>query len=503
MTSLDIAPRRGLDDALASPRLAGAIYAALVALAVAPAWIWPIPRANDIVNHWARLTLYGMAPGDPLGALYHVHFGLIPNLGLDALYLVLQPFASAQMVARLALALAIALPALGAWALHRAMFEKPSPTIWAIPFLSYNVATTGGLLNFSIGRGLAFLALAVIVRRAERLGGREALALNLFGVALFFCHLIAWGAFALLFGLLRVGSAPARLRGGLYVVAAQAAPLALVALRQAPPSTYSLGGTKLGVLFAPVASMTGSDMTALTLLVAGAALAVVAGLRPAPQARLALAGFALAALAAPPAIGAASLIDARLAVYVWYFAIAVSWIDASAAVRGISALAAVALTVWRLHAVAPAWEAFQERAEQVRAGLAALPQGARALVVAPERCGAPDFAMFGNLTAYAVIDRRAYDNPLFAQTGIQPSAPADPALDGGPTLPMDARWLTEAGRASLPARLVEAPWAAPYRDWRRHFTHVIDAHSDCASMLAVPGLTRVGGAPGLDVYRVD
>ncbi len=504
MTSLDLAPRaRGHDDALASPRLAGALYAALVALAAAPAWIWPIPRANDIVNHWARLTLYGMAADDPLRALYRVQFGLIPNLGLDALYLALQPFASAQTVTRLALALAIALPALGAWALHRALFAKPSPTIWAIPFLSYNVATTGGLLNFSIGMGLAFLALAVIARRGERLGWREALALNLFGVALFFCHLIAWGAFALLFGLMRVACPPARLRRGAYLVAAQLAPLALVALRQAPPSTYSLGGTKLGILFAPVASMTGSDLTALTLLVAGAALAVVLGLRPAPQARAALAGFALVTLLAPPALGAASLIDARLAVYLWYFAIATSWLDASGAVRGFCALASVAATAWRLHAVAPAWEAFQERGAQVRAGLASLPQGARALVVAPERCGAADFAMFGNLTAFAVIDRRAYVNTLFAQTGIQPSAPADPALDGGPTLPMDSRWLTEDGRASLPARLVEAPWAAPYRDWRRHFTHVIDAHSDCASMLSVPGLTRAGGAAGLDVYRVD
>ncbi|MDE3177854.1 MAG: hypothetical protein KGM15_17265, partial [Pseudomonadota bacterium] len=260
MTSLDLAPPRGRDDALAAPRVAGALYAGLCAIAAAPAWLWPIPRANDIVNHWARLTLYGMAPGDPLRGLYRLHLGLIPNLGLDALYLVLQPFASPQTAARLALALAIVLPALGAFALHRALFARPSPTIWAIPFLSYNVATTGGLLNFSIGMGLAFLALAFVVRRGERLGPREALALNLFGVALFFCHLIAWGAFALLFGLMRVGTLRAApgvlLRRGLYVVAAQAAPLLLVALRQAPPSSYSLGGSKLAMLFAPVASMT-------------------------------------------------------------------------------------------------------------------------------------------------------------------------------------------------------------------------------------------------------
>jgi hypothetical protein len=107
------------------------------------------------------------------------------------------------------------------------------------------------------------------------------------------------------------------------------------------------------------------------------------------------------------------------------------------------------------------------------------------------------------LTPFAVIDRRAYVNTLFAQSGIQPVAPADPGLDGGPTLPMDARWLTEAGRAALPAHLKAAPWAAAYRDWRRRFTDIIDAHGACASTLDAAGLTRLGGGGGLDVYRID
>jgi hypothetical protein len=49
----------------------------------------------------------------------------------------------------------------------------------------------------------------------------------------------------------------------------------------------------------------------------------------------------------------------------------------------------------------------------------------------------------------------------------------------------------------------DAPWAAPFRDWRAHFSHVIDAHGGCAPTVFAPGLTRIGGAAGLDVYRVD
>jgi hypothetical protein len=509
MTSLPIGRTRprSLDEALASPRVAALIFAALVAAMAAPALIWPIPRGNDIVDHWARLTLYHMAADDPLNGLYRVRFGLIPNLGLDALYLALSPLLSAQSVVRLAWMLAIALPAWGAWALHRALFEKPSPTIWLIPFLSYNVATTGGLLNFALGMGLALLGLAYVVKRGERLRARDFVALNLIGAALFFCHLIAWAAFGLLLLLTRVKTPrapPAEIvrQAGLALLA-QALPLALVALREAPPSTYELGGSKLTVLLAPVASMTGSDLAALGLLIGVSLLALVKGARPAPSMRLALAGFALCALLVPSAHGAANLIDARLAVYVWYFALAVTSLPAPAALRAPAAALAVALVATRLVAVAPAWPQFQERAATVRSGLAALPPGARALVVAPTHCADADFLMFENLTAFAVIDRRAYVNTLFAQSGLQPVAPADAALDGGPTLAMDPRWLTEAGRAQLPAHMRNAPWAAAYRDWRRHFTHVIDAHGGCASTVDAPGLTRIGGAAGLDVYRAD
>jgi hypothetical protein len=509
MTSLDIGRRRSgsLDEALAQPRVAALLYFALVALMAAPAWIWPIPRGNDIVDHWARLTLYHMAPDDPLNALYRVHLGLIPNLGVDALYLALAPLLTAQTVVRLALTLAIALPAAGAWALHRALFEKPSPTIWLIPFLSYNIATTGGLLNFALGMGLAFLGLSMVVRRGGRWSARDYLALNILGAALFFCHLIAWAAFALLLGLMRVKTlraTPADIaRLASSALLAQALPLALVALRDNPPSTYELGGSKLTVLLAPVAAMTGSDLTALILLVGIFSMALVKGARPAPEMRLPLAGFAALALLAPSAHGAANLIDARLAVYVWYFAIAVTALPAPTGLRVLGALFALVLAATRFVSVAPAWAAFQERAATARQGLAALPPGARALVVAPTRCADTDFLMFENLTAFAVIDRRAYVNTLFAQSGLQPVAPADTALDGGPTLAMDPRWLTEAGRAELPAHMLKAPWAAAYSDWRRHFSHVIDAHGGCAPTVSAPGLTRIGGAAGLDVYRVD
>ena len=161
MTSLEMAPRaRPAGFALDSTLVLGGIYAALVALAALPVWLWPIPRGNDVVNHWARLTLYRLAPGDPLSGLYRAHFGLVPNLGLDAFALALSPLLSTHAAVQLAWSLAIALPAFGAFAIHLALHEKPSPTILLAPLLSYNIATTVGLVNFSLGMGLAFFGLA-------------------------------------------------------------------------------------------------------------------------------------------------------------------------------------------------------------------------------------------------------------------------------------------------------------------------------------------------------
>jgi len=516
MTSIDLAQERAnagaLDDALATPRLAGALYAALTLVMAAPALLWPIPRGTDLVNHWARLTLYGMAPDDPLRALYKIGFGLIPNLGIDALYLALSPLLSAQSVARLALALSIVLPAWGAWRLHRALFAKPSPTIWFAPLIGYNLVTYVGLVNYALGMGLALLALAFAAECGERLRLRDYALLNLIGAGLFFCHLIGLAAFGLLFVLMRMGSAPIAGKPRDWIIdmawrAARAAPalavpLALSALRTTTPVTYALNGTKLLTLLAPVLTMTDADEAALVVLLGLVAFAVARGLMVAPAARLALAGFGLAAFLAPSAHGAANLIDARLVVFWWYFAFASTSLTRPDGWRPLAAGAAVCLLALRFATVEPAWVRFQELAGSTRQALSALPMGSRALVVKPGGCADRALGELGGLTAFALTDRRSYANTIFAQSGLQPIAAADPALDGGPTIVMDERWLTEAGRAELDPAQTKAPWGGAFVDWRRQFTHVIDVHGACRSNIVDLGLVRLGGDAGLDVYAI-
>jgi hypothetical protein len=510
MTTLDMAPSRTRPAALATPQAVTLIYFALVALAVSPVFFWPIPRGVDIVNHWARLTLYSQPPGDPIAGLYKVHLGLIPNLGVDGLYLALSSLLSPLAVIKLAWALCIALPALGAFAIHRAAFDKPSPTIWFVPFLSYNVATTVGLINFALGAGLALLGVAYAMKRAPTLRARDVAALNALGALIFFCHLIALAIYGLLLAL--VLTLPLRVslwtlaKRGMMATLAIVVPASRVLMRETSPAAYNLQDSSgFGILTAPIYTMTHWDrlLTIAPPLLAAAGLLL--GLRLAPRAALALPGFALFAFLVPSYAGAATLIDTRLKVYLWYFALAVVALrNDEQRERLAPAIAALAIlaTALRVAAIAPAWDDFNQHAVEMRQMLTALPPGSRALVTVHANCGHSQAAGYLNLTTFAVIDRRSFVNTLFAQSGMQPVAPGDPMLDGGPTLAMDTRWLSE-DRSWIDPAVLKKPWAQAFIDWRHHFTHVIDAYADCASTPIASGLTRIGAMPGFDLYKID
>ena len=174
---------------------------------VAPIAVWPIPRSWDLVNHWARLTLYHLPAGDPLAALYQVRLTLIPNLAIDLVYLALSPIFSAESVICLAWVAAIALPAWGAWRLNKALYGAPQPIVLVAPALSYNLVTTLGLINFALGMALAIHAFAWWLTIDRRRRWTRLAIFNGVAAALFFCHIAAYAAFCLIVGLLRSDAA--------------------------------------------------------------------------------------------------------------------------------------------------------------------------------------------------------------------------------------------------------------------------------------------------------
>lgn len=481
--------------AAASTRLS-LLYIALVALMAAPAAIWPIPRSWDLVNHWARLTLYDMPAGDPLAALYQARLALIPNLAVDLVYLALSPVLSAESVIRLAWIAAFALPAWGAWRLNKALNGAPQPIIFVAPILSYNLVTTLGLVNFALGMGLAIHAVAwwwTIDRR--RVWTRFAV-FNLLSAALFFCHLAAYAGFCLIVGLIEA-SPRSREAWREWLARVWTAPFcvalgAVLWLFAVPFETRFGGpGIKVATLAAPMLT---DDLSIAFVETMALAIALIAAwnrrlLAFAPAMRLPLAGLIVAIAVLPSASGAADYIDARLAVFFAYLAVASFAGPAGASAKRWLAIAAAIACVSRVAAAAPGWAEYARQADDFRRAIRAVAPGARALVVAPPAAACADQHYLRGLANFVVIDRRALVSTLFTGKGMQPVMQLDPRMNDTPWVAVRPTWLqAHEGAGGGPS-------------WREVYDTAILLHGGCGWRLDEPGLTPIAETPQATIYR--
>jgi hypothetical protein len=485
--------------AAASTRL-GLAYCALVALMAAPVAVWPIPRSWDLVNHWARLTLYQMPAGDPLAALYQARLTLIPNLAIDLAYLALSPVLSPESVIRLAWVASFALPAWGVWRLNKALNGAPQPIVLIAPALSYNLVTTLGLVNFAIGVGLAFHALAWWLTIDRRRLGTRLVLFNGVSVVLFFCHIAAYAAFCVMVGLAEATPQPDESRRA-WLERVWPTPLFLAAgavlwLFAAPFETRFGGpGMKIASLAAPMVEngLTAGILETMALAVVLAVGLLRGGLTLAPTMRWPLFGLLAAIVVLPPASGAADFIDARLAVLFAYATIACLGGPRDATATRWLAAAAVAAALARLGEAAPDWAAYARQAADLRQAIRVIAPGARALVAEPppsacRSSNAQDYLR--GLTPFVVIDRRALVNTLFTGRGMQPVEMLDPRMD-------DTPWLA-----------VRPPWFARHDgvggrpDWRDAYDTLIALHVGCDWRPDLPGLTPIAESGEATIYRV-
>jgi hypothetical protein len=479
--------------AAVSTRL-GLIYFALVAATLAPLMIWPIPPSFDLVNHWARLTLYHMAPGDPLAALYEVRLAPIPDLAVDLAGLALSPLLTPYGVIALAWGAAIALPAWGAWRIGKAVNNgAPQAAVLLAPALAYNLAVTLGLLNFAIGMGLALIAFAAWLTIDRR---RLVLRLALFNAVsgvLFFCHLAAFAALALLIALNEAAPRRGESRrdwAARLLVAACSLVAGFALWIFAPPIDPRLSGpgSKLAAIAAPMYDQTaaGGVVATLVLVLIVAAGVLTRRVAFAPAMRWPLVGLAAVVALAPSAHGAADFIDARLAVLLAYLAFASLQGPSGSAGKAWTAALAVALVAARVGLAAPHWAEYDGWAAEFREAIRAVPPGARVLAVAPPRgrCPALDAADFyRGLINFVVIDRRALASTLFTGRGMQPVAASDPRLDATPWTPPHADWLAS-------------------HDWRALYDTLIALHVDCDWRPDETGLIRIAETPQATIYRL-
>jgi hypothetical protein len=483
----------------ACARRLGLLYAALVALMAAPIAVWPVPRSWDLVNHWARLTLYHMAAGDPLAALYGVKLSIIPNLGVDLLYLVLSPALSPESVIRLAWAAAIALPAWGAWRVNKALFGAPQPAILLVPALSYNLDATVGLINFALGMALAIHALAWWIAIDRKRFWTRILLFNAISVVLFFCHIAAYAAFVLIAALFEAmarsdESWRAWLWRNLQTPLQVAAGAALWPFTVAAESRFGGPGSKIAALAAPMfdnsAFLGVVETMGLTLVVVALLHRRILSLAPRMRGLLLVLIGVIAAL--PSARGAADFIDARLAVLLAYLALSSLQGPRGATAARLLIGVSVVVGLARVGVAAPNWAQYARQAAEFRQAIRVIEPGSRVLVVAPPQgaCPSSDAENFySGLTNFVVIDRRALVSALFTGKGMQPVSKLDPHLDDTPWTPVHPDWLTR--REGL----------AGSANWRDAYDTLIALHVGCAWRPDESGLTPLAETPEATIYR--
>jgi hypothetical protein len=501
----------------------------LLLLLVVPLTLTDLPPLLDYPNHLARMHVLLTAATHPaVGAMYQVHWQLIPNIGMDLVVPLLAQVMPLDVAGRLFMAAALLLPVAGTVMLHRALFAGRSPWPLVAGVVAYNGIFFAGFMNYLAANGLALIAAALWLRLRPPLL-RLAVATVLSAV-IFFCHFLGWVFFGLLLASLEVMRLRGRLRYGRALFRETVPPLAFAALpllpelvsmaaratTLPPPSTVPDANSFLwwhwklvGLLSPTLGYVRWLDVSALALLLLALAL-------PAARRHLSVAWTLAPALAVlggaflvlPFCTHTAAFIDTRIPILGVFLVIAMT--SPAALPRPlVAALAAVAFA--RLAVVAYAFNAHNADLAGYRAAIADIPAGSRVAVVTargepprgPEPISRNALMMLDALTHVAgllLIEHDAFWPLLFHAPGKQPVL-VRPPYD---RLAMPESWLASWRELSAPTP--EGRMVAPYlAHWRRDFDFVVCVYANRLAdpaALAPAGLQLVRANHVAALYRV-
>ncbi|MGE4430879.1 MAG: hypothetical protein AB7E05_09100 [Sphingobium sp.] len=138
----------------------------LIAAALLPMVVAPIPGLADLPNHIARHhVLFHFGEGGPIDRYFDVHWRWIGNLGLDLPVLGLMHFMDAQMATRIAAAFIAPLMVVALLALSRAGHGRVSASAMLAMPLVFHQAYLYGFANYCLGVALGLLVLAAWLTR--------------------------------------------------------------------------------------------------------------------------------------------------------------------------------------------------------------------------------------------------------------------------------------------------------------------------------------------------
>jgi hypothetical protein len=409
---------------------------------ILPYLLVPVIPGTDYPNDLARLAILGAAPGAAIRQSFVPHWALMPDLGLDLVYMALKSVASPACVLRLCLAGAMASMLSLIWLIQRDLFGRPSfAAALAIPCMG-GLPVVLGFTNFVMSSALVLLGVWLWLRWRENLSWPRVLALAAVSALTWLCHV---AGYALLMAFLGCGQfwLFAR-RPSLASLFRNAASLAVITLpglvlfgfaeRETVPlvnvawRSYAIRG-----LFAPT-MVTGDPSDLLIWLGMVVIIGVILAKGRwfvAPPARLSLAVLAFIIAALPWSVGAATDVGTRLVTPFFLLCLAASRATPPAGAIGRHVMMGVLglIIAWRdLTFVALAREeartvsAFREAARSI-------PQGATLFQATDKwrdahckRASVPQLPVgqHAHLAAYATIDRGVWEPLIFTAKGKQP-----------------------------------------------------------------------------------
>jgi hypothetical protein len=411
-------------------------FLALFALALWPVLTTRLPPLFDYPNHLARMHILAAAgEGGPLDQYYRTNWSGQPNLAMDLIVPVLARVMPLDLAGRLFIGLIFAGLAGGALWLHRAVHR-----VWSFwPLMGflflYSRILLWGFLNYLFGIGLALGGLALWVSLCGGPAWRRVLAVSIVALAVYFSHIAAFGAFALMLagfeieplGALALRRAWRRLAGRAVALAVPfAAPVALFAASWHGAGDGTLGFTRLArkadLLFSVFDNYhRGFDVLCFVLLIGCLALLATRrrlSLARGPAGALALLGVAYLVL--PSQLLSGSGADHRLPLALFLLLVAGTaprlprrWAIGVAALFGVMFLA-------RMAEIERVWTEADRVYVADRAALDALPAGARLAVGFSEAAVNSVAVPEVHLPTLAIADRDAFVPTLFAYPSQQP-----------------------------------------------------------------------------------
>ncbi len=194
-----------------APGFALVLLVALVGLV--PLLVVAIPPLHDYPFHLARADAIATLMGQNAGVThYRLGSFLLPNVGMDVVTLGLTAFMPPVLAGRVFLCLVQVSLLSGTMALHRALHGRFSLWPLVAAFFLYNWIFFYGFTNYLIGVGMMLWGVAAWVAVGRDNPAAKVLTGTVLAVATLFCHLVAFGLYAVILAGLALDETIARWR---------------------------------------------------------------------------------------------------------------------------------------------------------------------------------------------------------------------------------------------------------------------------------------------------